>query len=498
MALFKATVRTPRKDGFYQVYIRVMQNRKPGYIKTDKVVTKKQLDREGNITDPFVTEYCARRILRFSELLNRVDCTRWTVRQIIEYVTKEDEDLCFSDYAALHIERMIDNGQVRNAKNYKLALQHMERFAGTNRLMFGQLTSTFVNRWIATLEQTHRAKEMYPVCIRQVFRAAIKEYNDYDNGIIRIRTNPWGKVKIPQADRSTKIAISPEECRLFFAAPLPETKFIDPVPEIGRDVAKMILCLAGINTVDLFEMPRDGYHNGILCYNRAKTKKVRTDDAYIEMRVEPAILPLVEKYKSHDPNAKYFFNFHERFCDSDSFCACVNKGIKMVCESMGIPKEKQYKAYTFRHTWGTVAQNDCKASIDEVAFAMNHSHGRTITRGYIKLDFTPAWELNAKVIDFIFFSTRRSKQGMARDVDERKDALFRIAPKYMIYARAYFRGEVLAEVSDIGFSNIDEIISRLAAKLPDSIPERCAVQFRIKNVDTEREAVYERTKGKGF
>ena len=50
MALFKATVRTPRKDGFYQVYIRVMQNRKPGYIKTDKVVTKKHVDKDGNIT----------------------------------------------------------------------------------------------------------------------------------------------------------------------------------------------------------------------------------------------------------------------------------------------------------------------------------------------------------------------------------------------------------------------------------------------------------------
>ena len=109
---------------------------------------------------------------------------------------------------------------------------------------------------------------------------------------------------------------------------------------------------------------------------------------------------------------------------------------------MGIPKEKQYRAYAFRHTWGTVAQNDCGATIDEVAFAMNHSHGRAITRGYIKLDFSPAWELNAKVIDFIFFSTARSKQGMARDVDERKDVMFRIAPKYMVYARAYFRGEV--------------------------------------------------------
>ena len=304
-------------------------------------------------------------------------------------------------------------------------------------------------------------------------------------------------MKIPQADRTAKIAISPEECRVFFAAPLPETKMIDPLPEIGRDVSKMILCLAGINTVDLFEMKKENYRNGCLCYNRAKTKKTRTDDAYIEMRVEPAIQPLMEKYLA-EPNDPYLFRFHKRFCDSDSFCAGVNNGIKQICRSLGIPKEKQYRAYTFRHTWGTVAQNDCGATIDEVAFAMNHSHGRTITRGYIKLDFSPAWELNAKVIDFIFFSTAKSKQGLAHDVEERKDTMFRIAPKYMIYARAYYRGEVLAEVSDIGFSNIDEVIARLAAKLPDTIPDRCAVQFRIKNVDTDREAVYERTKGKGF
>ena len=38
---------------------------------------------------------------------------------------------------------------------------------------------------------------------------------------------------------------------------------------------------------------------------------------------------------------------------------------------------------------------------------------------------------------------------MARDVEERKDTMFRIAPKYMIYARAYFRGEYWPEVSDV-------------------------------------------------
>ena len=57
----------------------------------------------------------------------------------------------------------------------------------------------------------------------------------------------------------------------------------------------------------------------------------------------------------------------------------------------------------------TVAQNDCAANIAEVGFGMNHSGSHTVTRGYIMLDFSPAWELNAKVIDFIFFSTARSK-----------------------------------------------------------------------------------------
>ena len=47
---------------------------------------------------------------------------------------------------------------------------------------------------------------MYPICLRQVFKAAILEYNDYDNGIIRIITNSWLKVEIPSADRVFNVA----------------------------------------------------------------------------------------------------------------------------------------------------------------------------------------------------------------------------------------------------------------------------------------------------
>ena len=105
---------------------------------------------------------------------------------------------------------------------------------------------------------------------------------------------------------------------------------------------------------------------------------------------------------------------------------------------------------------------------------MNHSHGHAITRGYIKIDFTPAWELNAKVIDFIFFSTAKSKQGMARGVDESADKLFRLSPKSMVYARAYFRGEVLAEVSDIGFGTNKKEYNRAKICQPVALNSICS------------------------
>ena len=497
MATFKPCVQKQRSDGFFPVYIRVTHQRKVGFIKTDKVVSKKGVTASKEIKDTFVSNFCTTLILDYTTRLNSFDTSRWSVKEVIDFLQTGDSDICFSDYARKHIGRLINNGQDRTARNYELALGHMERYFGTTQVMFSQLTSTAMTLWIKSLESTHRAKEMYPVCMRQVFRAAVKEMNDYDNDIIRIKTNPWIKVQIPQSDRTTKRAISAEDCRRFFSAPLPPSKMIDPLPELGHDIAKLVLCLAGMNTIDLYELKKEDYKCGRFCYKRAKTRHSRKDEAYFEMRIEPVIMPLIEKYKADD-DSPYFFNFHTRYSTADSFCANVNNGIKKICKSIGLPKEKWYSVYTFRHTWATIAQNDCGANIAEVGFAMNHSHGHTVTRGYIKLDFTPAWELNAKVIDFVLFSTKKSKQGMADDIDNPVDKQFKLSPKRMVYARAYFQGAVIAEVTDIGFSNVDEVIKRLVPKFPSTIPLRSEVTFRIKDVDTDKEGIYVRTKGKGF
>lgn len=493
MATFKACVQKERKDGFFPVYIRVTHRRTTQYIKTDKMVTRKELTKSNEIKDPFVLQFCTQRILEYNEKLNKVNIENWTAKEVAEFLTKESEDICFSDYARKHIDRMIDKGEQRNARNYELALQHMERFAGTTKVMFSHLTSNFVNRWIESMEQTHRAKEMYPICMRQVFKAAQVEMNDYDNGIIRIKTNPWVKVKIPKADRTEKLAITPEACRAFFSFPLPDSKMKYPLMELGRDVAMMVLCLAGINTVDLFNLRKEDYHGGIIHYQRAKTKKFRADGAYMEMRVPPILLPLFEKYANKDAADDHLFVFSQRHTTNDSFCANVNGGIRQICRAMGMTKDEDYSAYTFRHTWGTVAQNDCGASISEVAFAMNHSSGHKVTRGYIKLDFTPAWELNEKVVDFIFFTDKPS----VRERQE-EEPHFRLSFRYQVHGEAYFQGKKLAELTDTGYNNVDEVIAKLASELPDDIPARSMVMFKIENMDKGQTMVYQRMKGKGF
>ena len=497
MTTLKAMVRKPRTDGLYSVYIRVVHNRKPGYIKTPKIVDAHHISIDGEPTDPVVNEYCAMLIRKYSDRLNRTNTSLWSVKEVIDYLLETDEEICFSDYAKLHIKQMLVENRERTAKNYKLAVAHLERYIGTTQIMFSQLTANVLKKWIESLSNTNRAKEMYPTCIRQIFKAAITDLNDDEKGIEKIKFNPWLKITIPKSDSTVQRAISAEACREFFNRPLPETKMISSLPELGRDVALLSLCLGGINTVDIFELKKENYKDGIIGYKRAKTKHCRKDEAYIEMRVEPFIQATFDKYLSDD-NDEYLFKFHKRYSNPDSFNANVNIGIRKICADMGMKKEDYYCYYTFRHTWATIAQNDCDANLYEVAFGMNHSHGLNITRGYVKIDFTPAWELNAKVIDFIFFSSKKSKQGKARDFETPADKMFRITKKMMIYGRAYFKGNVIGEITDIGFSNVDQVIDRLVEQLPKDIPTGCMVQFRLMNCDSKKEVEYERSKGKGF
>lgn len=490
MAVFKPVVRFKRPDGYYPVYIRVTHQRKVQYIKTDKLVDQKGVDKANGIKDPYVMKFCANRISRYVEILNQQDISSWSIDDVVNYIKSGTADICFSDYAREYQSKMIQEGHARNARTYELAYENLERYIGTTKVMFSHLTSTVITRWIESLANTARAKEQYPVCVRQIFKQALLDYNDYDAGIIRITTNPWPKVKIPKADASQHKAISMEECRAFFYAPLPESDRKFSLTELGHDVAMMILCLAGINTVDLFYAEKKNYHDGIIGYERRKTRGARTDNAWFEIRVPDILKPIVEKYLDTNGSSEYLFNFHTRHSTNDSFNANVNIGIRQICEkALGMEKGKGYSGYTFRHTWATVAQNECGATLADVDFGLNHSNKTQLARTYVKIDFTPAWELNEKVVEKIFFTEDKSSANKNEEPDSK---FFRFSAKQLVKGTLFFKGAVLASVEDIGFNNVEEVIANLMKDLPDTIPPRSMVQIRIENKDKGQKQDYTR------
>lgn len=235
---------------------------------------------------------------------------------------------------------------------------------------------------------TARAKETYPKAIKAIFDAGCLEFNDYNHNNIRIPSRPFMGVKIPKHDLPEKKAIEAADIKaiLNFDAKTKQT-------EKARDVAKLMIYLVGINTVDLFGLEHKNLKKGKICYNRSKTKDSRDDKAYIEIGVHPDIKDLFTKYKGENN----LFDFG--YSNDRSLNKHVNIGLKAICKALEIPP---VDTYTFRHSWATIAQNDCGASDEQVAFCLNHGSAHKVTKGYIKKVFTPIDELNNKVIDFIF------------------------------------------------------------------------------------------------
>ena len=119
---------------------------------------------------------------------------------------------------------------------------------------------------------------------------------------------------------------------------------------------------------------------------------------------------------------------------------------------------------------------------------MNHSDKNRITRGYVKIDFSPAWELNEKVIDKIFFTEDKTNRNLNKD----NESFERFSVKQLIKGTLYFNGKILATLEDIGYNNVDQVINALMKQLPDDIPSRCLVQIRIENKDKAQKKDYTR------
>lgn len=164
--------------------------------------------------------------------------------------------------------------------------------------------------------------------------------------------------------------------------------------------------------------------------------------------------------------------------------------LRKICKEHLNMEEGYYSPYTFRHTWATIAQNDIGANYEDIGFAMNHISTHKITMGYVKPDFSRAWELNEKVVEKIFFTNDKSKR-----LEEHHLPVFdKVEETFELSADGYFMGEVVAHVDGKGYKNTDEIIEQLMASINDTVPKNCTIQIKVKNITKDQTKYFERVR----
>ena len=153
--------------------------------------------------------------------------------------------------------------------------------------------------------------------------------------------------------------------------------------------------LSWYNTADLYDLKSTALVDGILKYKRKKTRDKSDYEAYTEIKIPEILIPLFEKYKGKER----LLCFSEQYSSANIFARITHSGCISICKYGNLEK---ITPYSFRHSWATIAINDCAASLDDVALSLNHASGHKMTFTYVRCDYTRIDKLNELVIAKVF------------------------------------------------------------------------------------------------
>lgn len=424
MATFKISIfdHQQREDGLYPISIRVTWKRQSAYIKTEYRVSKKQIRQIGKsyeLKDTFLLRELNNRIadyedIKLKKLGSKIEY--YSAKELADYFVKQTKDtggeIDMIQFGRDYASKLKFN----YARIFTATLNAIVDFTGREKVMFADVTSKFLmsfenhlktSRKVIRNNQLGNAVEViqapvsdltirnYMSNIRTLFNAAIMQFNDDDKDEIVIKHYPFKKYKIKPLQETKKRNLSIDQIRAILN--LPDEGLTDRAI-IARDVFLMSFMLVGTNTVDLFGMPANSIKNDRISYNREKTADRRRDDAQISIRIEPEVKALIDKYRAKAVGKA--FNFAERYANAPAFNANLNKGLKVVAKKLGF--DFPLSTYYARHSWATIARNDCRISKDDVHLALNHVDDKTkITDIYIARDWSIIDDANRKVIDLL-------------------------------------------------------------------------------------------------
>ena len=391
--------RYKRRDDTRQVLVRMTHNRKVVRKPLTIYAKRDQLSRDGlKLKDPTLIESVNRHIDKLRHILSTIDDTEfmdaiYLWNKIQGRLTDEKGfRLDFIEYT----EKQMQTMEAKTAEGYRSSIRAFKKFLEKESIDINEINYSLLVRFRAWLESKHgkgcRAASYYLSCFRHIHKLAREEFNDEDIGVIRIPRQPFKSDLIPSQPVTEHRALTLKQVQSIFK--------VEPVTSRGKlakDVFLLSFALVGMNTIDMYYLEKGDLKDGKLSYNRHKTDSVRKDKAFIVVRVEKEAEAIMNRYKGR----KMLLSFADRYTDHKGFNRNVNKGMKEIGEAIGV--EMLNTGYA-RHSWATIARNDCSIARDTVDEALNHAErsGSRVTDIYIKRDFSRIWEANRKVLDLVF------------------------------------------------------------------------------------------------
>lgn len=421
MTTFKTEIiKTERKqDGTYNVKIRITHRRKTRRYSTQMHVTDKEVTKSGKIKNQIVLDSCESMIREWRSRINMLGmgADSMDIDEIMAVLTGpgQDEGIPMWPWMEAYAARI---PKENTRQNYDRAIKHLKRYIGMD-ISFQQLKTRTIRNYIEEYSMAKVASNL--IHIHKMYKEAMRQYNDDD--IIRIPNDPFALVELKVTKSIADRSVSADVIRRIYTMPdFNHNTSGTNTANFARDMFCLSFMLMGTNMADLYEIAP--MQDGVIKYERRKTRDARLDRAAIEIAVHPLAQAIIKKYAGK----KLLLNISEKHTTLHSSQRSIQEGIKLIrrylvhsykAEMPGVSDAEiaqKYRIdklvfYSARHSWATIGRNDLNIDKWTIHEGLNHVDSATkITDIYIKKDFTRINEANRRIIDYVLGKVKAPKK----------------------------------------------------------------------------------------
>jgi integrase len=416
MATVKGVIikKEKKKDGTWNVKVRVFHKSVLRYIDTEHYVVKSQLRPDGStIKDPIVIQQVNLTVDEYRIRIGGLGTS-------LQYMST-DELLHFLKGGAQSTDpdgiNVIEFGrnyaiqlkaEKRNTKsaNIKTVINALVDFFGLTFIPISEITSrklkefenflrkernvTRLNQYGKPVTTTNagvsdRSLHNYMRDLRTLFNEIKDHYNDEEKGIVVVAHYPFKKYKLVKPSLTKRPKRTIEQ---FDAIKKVITKPGSRL-EQARDLFVLSFYLCGMNARDFYELDESVCENERLDYCRRKTCEKRMDNAFISIFIPLEARSLLRKYAG---------KLKLRYANPSTLNKALSIGMRQIAKEINLSGLEFYDA---RHIFGDWARNKCRFPKDDVAQALNHTDSSNkVTDIYITKDWSIIDDVQKGVIEY--------------------------------------------------------------------------------------------------